>query len=99
MDGNNKENKSLDGKNNTGNNKTFQYKKKSNCAAADTIKPKLMMEMKFHMHDTKQRKTSDSFERIKEKIVSEIKREFDKSNHVVTSIETGVIRNFSGTRG
>ena len=50
--------------------------------------------MKFHMHDASQRKTSESFERIRENIFSEINIEFYQSNHVATNIETGFIKVF-----
>ena len=46
------------------------------------------------MHDAFQRKTSESFVRIKESIVLEIKINFDNSHHAATSIENGV-RKFS----
>ena len=51
--------------------------------------------MKFHMHDASQRKTSESFERIKEYIFSDIMREFDNSKYVSASIENRVIKFFS----
>ena len=47
------------------------------------------------MHDASQRKTSESFERIKDCIVSEIKIKFDNSNHAAISIEKGVRKVFS----
>ena len=51
--------------------------------------------MKFHMHDASQRKTSESFGRIKESIVSEIKIKFTNSNYAAISIENGVKNFFS----
>ena len=52
-------------------------------------------ELIFHMHDASQRKTSESFARIKESIVSEIEINFENSNHVAASIEDGNRKVFS----
>ena len=57
MAGNNKENQRPGG--NTGNKKTFWYRKKSNGAGVDANKPKLTREIKFHMHDASHIKTRD----------------------------------------
>ena len=55
---------------NTGNKKSFRSRKKSSGAGTESVnKPKLKRELIFHMHDASQRKTSESFARIKESIV------------------------------
>ena len=44
-------------------------------------------ELKFHLHDSAQRKTSESFNKIVEAIVTKIQKTFDDSVDLVTSIE------------
>ena len=54
-------------------------------------KPKVTVrELKFHLHDSDARKTSESFEKIKETIVLKIQKTFEKNANLATSIETGV---------
>ena len=47
-----------------------------------------MREYKFYLYDLAQRKTSESFNKIKEAIVTKIQKTFDDAVDVVSSIET-----------
>ena len=44
-------------------------------------------EYKFYLHDSAQRKTSESFNKIKEAIITKIQKTFDDSIDVVESLE------------
>ena len=46
-------------------------------------------EYKFHMHDSAQRKTSESFGKIRDAIILKINKTFDAPLEVVESIRTG----------
>ena len=45
-------------------------------------------EYKFHLHDSDARKTSESFEEIKEAIVLKVQKTFKKNADIATSIES-----------
>ena len=45
-------------------------------------------EFKFYMHDSVQRKQSESFGKIKEAIITKIQKTFDDSVDLVTSLES-----------
>ena len=52
-------------------------------------KTKLVREMKFHLHDSASRKSSESFRKIKEAIVNRINLEFDNPIEIGESLKTG----------
>lgn len=51
-------------------------------------KPKIR-EYKFHLHNSAQKKTSESFGKIKEHIILKIKKTFDTPLEVAESLKTG----------
>ena len=57
-------------------------------------KPK-SREYKFHMHDDAQRKTSESFNKIKEAIVLKIQKTFDEPREVAGSIKKNIKKVFA----
>ena len=78
------------------------YKKSNNKGKSNNAKNKPnsksqspVREYKFHLHDSDARKTSESFEKIKEAIVLKIQKTFEKNADVATSIESGVKKTFS----
>ena len=46
--------------------------------------------MKFHMHDSQARKTSESYEKIRKIIILKIQESFDESINIVESFEKKV---------
>lgn len=52
--------------------------------------------MKFHLHDSAQRKTSERFNKIVDVIVTKIKRKFGDSVDIVASIENKAKKVFIG---
>ena len=69
------------------------YPNNSNIITANNGKnnnlPK-MRELKFYMHDSVQRKQSESFGKIKEAIITKIQKTFDDSVDLVASLENNV---------
>ena len=45
-------------------------------------------ELKFHLHDSTQRKTSESYNKIVEALITKIQKTFDDLLEIVSSIET-----------
>ena len=85
MEKNNKENAYAS---NTGGSKKPFYRNKRNSENATSNKPRLTREMKFHMHDSQQRKSSESFHKIKESIVTKIKSTFENPAMIAESIRS-----------
>lgn len=85
MANNNKENANAS---NTGGSKKPFYRNKRKSENATGNKPRLIREMKFHMHDSQQRKSSESFHRIKESIVTKIKTTFENPAKIAESINS-----------
>ena len=52
----------------------------------NSSKPK-QRELKFYLHDSNQRKTSESYNKIVDTIITKIQRTFDDSLDIVSSIE------------
>ena len=71
---------------NTRGSKKPYYRNKKMTEYAASNKPRLIREMKFHMHDSQQWKASKSFHKIKESIVTKIKIIFESPSKVVESI-------------
>ena len=71
-------------------------KKSSNGqATSGSNKPRLTRELKFHMHDSSQRKTSESYGKIKESIILKIQKTFTSSRLIVESISANKVHVFS----
>ena len=69
------------------NNKRPLYRKQTNTSDGDGSTSKVVVrEMKFHPHDSEQRKTSESFARIKKAIVSKIQKTFEDPIAIAKSI-------------
>ena len=62
------------------------YRNKKNTENAASNKPRLIREMKFHMHDLQQWKASESFHKIRESIVTNIKSTFESPAKIAESI-------------
>ena len=54
-----------------------------------STRPKMVREIKFHLHDSMQRKSSESFGKIKEAIITKISLEFENPIEIVESLKTG----------
>ena len=54
-------------------------------------------ELKFHLHDSTQRKSSESYGKIFDAIIVKIQKSFDDSLDIVTSIETKTKKTFEKT--
>ena len=85
MANNNKENANAS---NTGGSKKPFYRNKKKSENATGNKPRLIREMKFHMHDSQQRKSSESFHRIKESIITKLTGILEHPAKIAESIRT-----------
>ena len=54
-----------------------------------STRPKMVRELKFNLHDSVQRKSSESFGKIKEAIITKIYLEFDNTIEIVESLKVG----------
>ena len=63
-------------------------------SGSNSNKPRLTRELKFHMHDSSQRKTSESYGKINESIVLKIQKTFTSSRLIAQSISTNVAQVF-----
>ena len=73
----------------------YSRHKKNTGTATSTNTPKLIRELKFHMHDSDQRKMSESFHKIKEAIVTKIKSTFQNPLKIAESITSMRLSTFS----
>ena len=62
----------------------------SDASTSASKRTKLIREMKFHLHDSESRKSSESFRKIKEAIVIKINVSFDNPIEIGESLKTGV---------
>ena len=53
-------------------------------------KTKFIREMRFHLHDSARRKSSESFRKIKEAIVNKVNSSFDNPIEIGESLKTGI---------
>ena len=60
---------------------------KINSTTSKNNNPPKIRELKFYLHDSAQRKTSESFNKIKEAIITKIQKTFEDSVDVVESLE------------
>ena len=67
-------------------NSTTNSKMPSGTTSKSNNPPKIR-EYKFYLHDSAQRKTSESFNKIKESIITKIQKTFDDSVDIVASLE------------
>ena len=82
-----------DKENKSGNKKRPYYRKrgKSNSGGNSGTNAKTkstVREMKFHLHDSQQRKSSESFAKIKEAIITKIKKSFKNPNTIEESLSS-----------
>ena len=74
------------------------YRKRTNATDGNVSTPRAAVrEMKFHMHDSAQRKTSESFGKIKEAIILKIQKTFKDSIDIAESIRNNVKKVFKAT--
>ena len=84
-----------EGQRNNKNRKRFTQRKrgtssantKTNSTTSKNNNPLKTRELKFYLHDSAQRKTSESFNKIKEAIITKIQKTFEDSVDVVESLE------------
>ena len=67
---------------------TSTNSKTSSSTNSKNNNPPKIREYKFYLHDSAQRKTSESFNKIKEAIITKIQKMFDDSVGVVASLES-----------
>ena len=65
----------------------FSTSKSTSNGANKNNNPWKTREVKFHLHDSAQRKTSESFNKIVDAIVTRIQKTFEDSIDIVTSIK------------
>ena len=70
--------------------RNFKKAKSSDSSNGQSDGKSKIKEYKFHMYDSAQRKTSESFGKIKEAIILKINKTFDTPLEIVESIRTGV---------
>ena len=61
----------------------------SGMSKSTSTRPKLVRELKFNLHDSVQRKSSESFGKIKEAIITKIYLEFDNPIEIAESLKVG----------
>ena len=69
--------------------RNFKKTKSSDSSNGQNDGKTKIKEHKFHMHDSAQRKTSESFGKIRDAIILKINKTFDTPLEVVESIRTG----------
>ena len=69
--------------------RNFKKTKSSDSSNGQNDGKAKIKEYKFHMHDSAQRKTSESFGKIRDAIILKINKTFDAPLEVVESIRTG----------
>ena len=62
----------------------------SGASTSASKRTKLIREMKFHLHDSESRKSSESFRKIKEAIVNKVNLSFDNPIEIGKSLKTGI---------
>ena len=74
------------------------YRKRTNASDGNDSTPRAAVrEMKFHMHDSAQRKTSESFGKIKETIILKIQKTFDDPMDIAESIRNNLKKVYKAT--
>ena len=74
------------------------YRKRTNASDGNVSTPRAAVrEMKFHMHDSAQQKTSESFRKIKETIILKIQKTFEDPIDIAESIRNNVKKVFEAT--
>ena len=66
---------------------TLSVSSKTNSTTSKNNNLPKIRELKFYLHDSAQRKTSESFNKIREAIITKIQKTFEDSVDVVASLE------------
>ena len=66
---------------------TSSASSKTNSTTSKNNNPPKVRELKFYSHDSAQRRTSESFNKIREAIITKIQKTFEDSVDVVASLE------------
>ena len=64
-------------------------------SGANTKRKSTVREIKFHLHNSQQRKSSESFTKIKEAIITKIKKQYKNPNPIVESFSSNYKKTFT----